>query len=83
MIEHHIVRVEWVDAVTPGDVWLTKAGIQPESNFVTSIGYLVNENEDYTTLVGSIGSSVEEPSYGQVIHIPTQCIREMHRLRKL
>ena len=55
MSEYPMVKVEWRDALTPARDWTTFANLAPPANLVISAGFLVSENEDYTTLASSIG----------------------------
>lgn len=53
-----MVEVEWLDSVTIGDGWITRDDLQrlardPAAMRHRTVGYLIDEGDEYLLLVGS------------------------------
>ena len=80
--EYPLVKIEWLDAMTPVGAWRSEAELCPQPTVVISVGFLVNKTLEYATLAGSIGDIVDhQPAYGSIIHIPAGTIRSIKKLR--
>ena len=69
------VEIEWIDSKFGGD-WEYLEEIIPKPAKVTSIGYLIDENEEGLTIAHSV---TEKQCCGRIT-IPKVCIAKKHEL---
>lgn len=71
---NHLIEVEWIDSSGTSEWLFHKEVFSIPPNKISSIGYLLEETEDYLVLVQSIGSDKDNLQYQGTMTIPKGCI---------
>jgi hypothetical protein len=77
MPRHRIFVIEWMDASDAFGQWQRLSSIKASDReqLVQSVGYLVDEDEDWITLATSCVDAGDDEHFGGGIHIPKPLVR--------
>ena len=82
-MKHRIVYIEWADAMANYDAWRSleeaKAWASTDEWIVKQVGYVLEENDKYLLLSGSMSNDSEthDVQYSMVFKIPKPWIRHI------
>lgn len=74
-----MVCVRWEDPIAADGPWVSPEDLTLKPAYVETLGWVVREDLEYTTIAGSISLS-PDLMYGDVNVIPVGCIRSIHTL---
>ncbi len=75
-----IVEITWVDSIGVTSEWELKKEIEPlKPVVINSIGYLMDDNKDFKTIVQS---DSKKQVVGRMT-IPTECIKKIVEIKRL
>jgi len=74
----NLVKVDWIDSETHMG-WESAAEFMDKLNTVTTVGYLVYENEEQITIASSYDPEAEH--YNSVIRIPKVCVTNREEIK--
>jgi hypothetical protein len=79
---HDVWLVEWLDASDAFPAWQKASSVKrsDREQLVQSVGYLVEDTDEFVTLATSIVESDEDDHFGGGIHIPTALVRRRTQL---
>ena len=74
---HRIFVIEWMDASDAFPSWAKASSVKASDReqLVQSVGYLVDEDEDWITLATSCVDAGDDEHFGGGIHIPKALVR--------
>lgn len=75
------VRVTWIDAFCPEDVWYDKESFTYSARTMVTVGWCILQDADYLAIAATYDEDAE--SYCGVILIPRGCIRRIGDVQEL
>jgi hypothetical protein len=74
---HRVLLVEWLDASDAFPTWARADSLKrsDREQLVTSVGYLVEDTDEWLTLATSCVDAGDDEHFGGGIHIPKALVR--------